>query len=99
MGQNGALVAAAGADFQHLFMALQCQGLGHEGDDIGLGDGLPFADGQRKIAVCLTLQGILDKGIPGHRGHGVQDALVGDAPGNKLLPYHSGAGQLVITRH
>jgi len=34
--EHGRLISRAGADFQHAIGGLRCQGLGHEGHDVGL---------------------------------------------------------------
>lgn len=39
------MITAAGADFQNAVMGLRIEGLGHEGDNVGLRDGLAMTDG------------------------------------------------------
>ena len=51
-GEDRRRIARTGTDFEHLLTAAQRQRLGHEGDDIGLRDRLPFLDRQRSVFVC-----------------------------------------------
>ena len=51
LGEHGRLVAAAGADLQHLVARLRVDGFGHVGHDERRRDGLAFADGQRHVEV------------------------------------------------
>jgi len=76
-------------------VAAQLEQLGHEPDDVGLGDRLLLADRKRMIAVGPVAQRPLDEQMarhPAHRGH---DPLVGDPALHELLLDHAGAGRLV----
>jgi len=53
--QHRRLVAGTAADFQHCLAGLEIQQFGHRRDDIGLGDGLAVADGQRPVFVGVGL--------------------------------------------
>ena len=44
-GEDGGLVAGAGADFEDFCVGIEIQLAGHIGDDVGLGDGLVVTDG------------------------------------------------------
>ena len=63
-------ITGSGADFEHLLAAFERQRLGHHRDDIGLGDRLPFGDGQGRIVVGEFPQILRQKGLPRHRPHG-----------------------------
>ena len=52
--EDGRLIAAAGADFQHLVGRLRVEGFGHVGHDERRRDGLAFADGQRHVVVGVS---------------------------------------------
>ena len=98
-GEDGGLIAAAGTDFQDGVFLAQAQGLGHEGNDIGLGDCLSFADGQGEISIGLAAQGVFDKEVPGDGLHGVDNGRVGDPPGDELFPDQPRPGGFVIIYH
>ena len=49
------MIAAARADFQHTLYAVQLQELRHEGNNVGLGNRLAVADGQRHVGVGQRL--------------------------------------------
>ena len=49
--EHGRRIARAGADLEHTLAALEPQRLDHEGDDVGLRDGLLGLDRQRRILV------------------------------------------------
>ena len=77
-------------------MAGKPQGLGHEGHDIGLGDGLMFTDRQGIVVVGFPPEGFLDEEVTGHPAHGLQDPRVGNAPGNELFFDHPFPGFLKV---
>src|SRR5437867_2080698 len=93
--QHRGLIAGAGADLEDLFLTVQLEELRHEPDDVGLGDGLLFADRQRMVAVRAVLQRLLDEEMardPAHRG---EHALVGDTAARELLLDHARPSRLV----
>ena len=83
------LVAGAGADLQHPLGAFELQGLGHQGDNVGLGDGLAAADGQGKVPVGMGLHGVLDEQVPRHLAHGLEHPRIADAARHQLLLDHA----------
>ena len=87
-GQEGGLVAASGADFEDGFVACEGEGLGHEGDDVGLTDGLAHADGEGVVGVGLVGVGRRDEGFAREAGDGVQAARVGDVAGAQMALNH-----------
>ncbi len=68
--------------------------LGHQGHNIGLGDGLALPDGQGVIAVGLGGHGPGHEAVPGHRAHGDQHPGVGDVPALQLPGHHGLPGVL-----
>ena len=56
--------------------------LGHQGDDIGLGDGLAKADGQRMIRVGLILIHFRNEEVAWYGTHSLDDGFVFDAIGD-----------------
>ncbi len=87
-GEHGGLVTGTGTDLEDPFRAGQPQGLGHQGNDIGLGNGLAAADGQRMVAIGTGAEGIIDKLMPGHGAHGLQGEGIGYAARDELLLDH-----------
>ncbi len=99
MAEHRRLVAATGADFQHPVAFFQLQQLGHQGDDVGLGDGLAFADGEGEIAVGLGAEGFFDEEMAGHRAHRRQHRRIADPSRNQLLFHHPFAGLFAPVSH
>src|SRR4029450_954431 len=88
LGQHRGLVAGARADLQDLLLAPELEELGHEPDDVGLGDRLLLADRQRMVAVGAVAKRLFDEEMawdPSHRG---EHALVGDSAMRELLLDH-----------
>ena len=83
-GQHGRLVAGPRADFEHAFDAGQLQRLGHEGDDVGLRDGLAVADRQRSIAVGRFRGFAWNEAFASQATHRRQHARIGDAAFDQL---------------
>lgn len=77
--ENRGLVAGASANFQNLFAGLRADGFGHEGDDVGLRDGLAVADGKRVVHVGLAAQTQREKIVERHSAHGLEGGGIGDA--------------------
>ena len=82
------LIAGARPDLEHLLAAFERQAFGHEGDDVGLGDRLSFADRQRMIPVSLSGEVGRDEEVPRDLGHSFQDEGVPYAPGRDLAGDH-----------
>jgi len=55
LGQDGRLVAGTGADLQDPIPLLEFQEFRHQGDDVGLGNGLAIPNRKWIIPVCLVL--------------------------------------------
>ena len=77
-GQNGGLVAGSGADLQHPVAGTGIDGLGHEGDDVRLGDRLFEPDGKRVIGVGFGPTFGRDEGMARHLGQGLEHEGVSD---------------------
>lgn len=98
--QDGSLVAGPGANFEQGFVPLKFQKLGHEGDDVGLRDGLVFAEGERTVGIGQVAVFFGDKAVARDLGHGLEDARVGDVAFNELFGDHLLAGEGVgVFRH
>ena len=92
--QHGRLVTRARADLQHPIGRLRIQRGRHEGHDVGLGDGLPVADGQGPVLVGQGALGGRHEFVPGHPGHGREHSAVLDAASHDLIAHHAGPGRL-----
>jgi len=96
-GQDGGLVARAGAYFQDAVLGLDFQFCGHRGHHVWLGYGLAMAYGEGLIAEGVDCLVCGDELLAGDFGHGLADALVGYSPAADLLVDHLPAlGQVRI---
>ena len=71
VGEHGGLVARSRADLEDPGIGVQFQQFGHERDDVGLGDGLPKTDGQRRVVVGETTGLLVDEHVTGYGPHGL----------------------------
>lgn len=83
-GEEGGLVAGAGAEFEHAMVGGELEFLGHDGDHEGLGDGLAVAAGQGLVFVGVLAAGLGEEEVAGQVAHEVEDFWAGDAAGSKL---------------
>jgi len=83
------LIARAGSDLEHLLAALQPARLGHERDDVGLGNGLVVPDGQRAVAIRGIAQLLRNEFVPRHGAHGRENQRVFHATRHDLLGDHA----------
>ena len=81
-------VSGTGADFEDGVGRGELKGFEHDGDNVGLGNGLIVADGERVVLVGLGAEGRGDEFVAGNAKHGVEDARVGDAAGTELRVDH-----------
>lgn len=96
-GKHGGLVAAAGADLQHLHAFGHLQEFGLEGHGPRLGDRLAAWDGERGILVGHLHEGrIIDELVPGHLADGREHAGVADTTTPQML--HQFAAQALVTK-
>ena len=79
MRQHRGLVARASADLQHLMALVELELLGHEGDDVRLGDGLAAFDGERDILIGVSGEGGVDEQLARHKLDGAQHTPVANA--------------------
>ncbi len=77
--QDRALVAGAGAHFEHLGRGNLQHRFGHARHHPGLGDGLAMADWQRGVFVGARGQRFIDEQMPRHGAHCIERGLVLDA--------------------
>jgi len=82
------LVSGAGADFKDTMVGGDFERLQHVGDDVRLGDGLPFADGDRIVVVGSVVKMRWDKLVAWDFLHRGKDALVVDAATAELRRDH-----------
>src|SRR4051812_18388397 len=67
-------------------------GLNHQGDSVGLRDGLALTDRQRPVLVGKLLEAGLNEGLARHASHGIQDGAVAHAASGDLNFHHVGTG-------
>ena len=86
LGEDRGCVARAGPDLKDRLAALQGQGLGHQGDDVGLRDRLAFLDRERDILIGELAKLFGKEGLARDGAHGIQDKLGANAaPPNGLF--------------
>ena len=84
--QYGGGVAGAGADLEDFFAALEHQGFGHEGHDIGLGNRLLSGDRKRRVLVGEFTKIFRQEQFARHLAHRLEHQFVADASrGNMAL--------------
>ncbi len=81
-------VSGTGADFEDGVGRDELKQFEHDGDNVGLGNSLIVADGERMVIVGLGAEGPGDEFVAGNAKHGVEDARVGDAAGAELRVDH-----------
>ena len=96
--QNRSLIPRTRPHLQHLITRRHSGPLGHQGHNIGLGDGLVLPDGQGVIAVGPGNQSRGHEAVTGHRTHGNQHPGVGDIPALQLPGHHGLPGVLETIR-
>ena len=92
VGEEGGLVAGAGAEFEDLHSGVEVEFLGHEGDHIRLGDGLAFGAGEGFVGVGAFLVFVGDEEVAGDFADGFEDAVHDDAAAAELVFDHALAG-------
>ena len=95
-GEDRRRIAGTGTDFEHLFAASERQCLGHERDDIGLRDRLPFFDRQGRVIVGKLAKLRRQKGFTRHATHGIENQLGANAAREDGLFNHLGSKLLEI---
>jgi hypothetical protein len=81
-------VAGAGADLEDALVAVELEGFEHQGDDVGLGDGLPFLDREGGVVEGELGERLGDESVPGSAAHRLEDQRVGHAAGRDLRFHH-----------
>ena len=87
-GQDRRLVARSGAELEHPVARSWREELGHARDDPGLADRLARVDRHGLVGVRLAAMALIDEPLTRDGGHGLEHALVVDAPGAELLVDH-----------
>ena len=82
-GEDGGLIAATGANLEDAVVWLGGESLGHEGDNVGLRDGLAMTDGEGCVVVGFGSLRFGDKEVARGFEHGLEDAGVGDVAGGR----------------
>ena len=91
LGQHRRRVAGTGADFEHLLVTFEPEGLTDRGDHPRLRDGLLVADRQRRVVVGAVANLVGHEVLARHRGHRGEDPLVVDPATAQLTLHHPGA--------
>ena len=86
--QHGRLISRAGSDFEHAIAAGWPRQLGHQRDDVGLGNGLLVTDRKRSVVVCLWLKIRKHEEMTGDLAHRRQHARVAHVARRNLLGDH-----------
>jgi len=89
--EDGRLIAGAGADIECPATGFCLGKLGHEGDDVGLGDGLLVADGEGVVEVGVVTEVVWNEFVTGDLAHGPEDSFVVDISPRKIALDHSPA--------
>ena len=92
--EHGRLIAAAGADLEHLVGGFGVELLGHVGHDERPRDRLRLTNRQRHVEVGEASLRPGHEFVPRRRPHGSEHALVGDAAGRDVVAHHPLAGGL-----
>src|SRR6266446_3078715 len=74
LGQYGGLIAGPRADFEGTRMLRQPQQVGHQGNDVRLGDGLTVADRQWPVGIGQLALGDGYEGMTRYAAHRVDHA-------------------------
>jgi hypothetical protein len=75
-GQNGRLVSGTGTYFKDHVFRLGADQFGHQGDDIGLRNGLPMPDRQRVVGISAVHQFFRNKSVPRYRAQDLEYPLL-----------------------
>ena len=81
-------IARARADFENLLAAFKQQRIGHESDDVWLGNCLAFSNWQRRIFVSKFSQGRRQKFFTWHFAHSLQNQFGAHATCGDLMLDH-----------
>ena len=86
--ENGTSIARTGPDFQHLVTRAYMCRLDHQRHDVGLGNGLAFLDGKRRIFIGELVVTIAHEHLARHLAHGCQDMPVHHSTCDHLCAHH-----------
>ena len=92
------LVAAAGADLQHLVGRLRIDRFGHVGHDERRRNGLAFADRQGHVEIGIAALGDRHELVPRRGAHGLDHPRILHARADDLLVDHVPPGQIILAR-
>src|SRR5215210_3643284 len=98
LGEDRGLISRSGADLEHLVARTDAEELGHPRHHVGLGDGLPLADGERRILVRRSALRRGHEQVARHLLHGREHPGVGDAALADLLLHHQVAHLALAVR-
>jgi len=82
------LITRARADLEHSVRLFRRQQLGHQRDDVGLGDALSQTDGQRLIRIGVGPDRCWHKEMPRRRAHRTKNIRIADSPCFDLFADH-----------
>lgn len=94
LGQHGRLIAGTGADIEGSALGLRLGQLGHQGNDVRLGNRLPMANRQRMVSISNA--GLLfgNEAMAGNPAHHLQDLRIDDVAAAEIVFEHSLPGLL-----
>lgn len=93
--EDGGLVAGAGAELEDAVAGLGGEFLGHDGDNVGLGDGLSVGGGEGFVGISFVGEFVGDEEVAGDFVHGVEDGAEDDSAAAEVELEHVLAGGVV----
>ena len=94
--KNRGLIAGAGSHLQNPIVRFRRSALGHHGNHVGLGYGLPLADGKRAVLVSMVVRILRNKPVPWYLFHGSQNPAAPNPSFANLVFHHPLALAFVI---
>ena len=92
-GEDGRLISRAGSYFEHAVVGRERQVFRHEGDNVGLADGLSAADGDRAVVVGVSPEFRREEVLARDAQQGVENRSGMDAASPNLVVDHPSAEQ------
>ncbi len=98
LGQQSGLVSRAGSDFENGLLGEQIEYFQHESNDVGLRNGLTFANGEGVVVIRLKVVGLGDELVTGYASHGCEHALIANTALAQLCFDHVRAAVVEVRR-
>jgi len=86
--ENGTCIARTSPDFKHLVTRVYMRRFDHQRHDIGLGNGLAFFNGKRRIFIGELVITIAHEHLARHFAHGCQHMPVHHSTRDHLCAHH-----------